>query len=100
MEKKNGSICRAAVYSGKCLHSPWCPWGRALDPFCGAGSTLAAEALRIDSVGVEVNPEYYEMALRAVPELAKLKVDPWFLEREVKKKGKIMALTSFLLNEV
>jgi site-specific DNA-methyltransferase (adenine-specific) len=75
--------------------------GKVLDPFCGAGSTIAAaEALGIDSVGIEVNPEYYEMALRAIPELAKMKIDPWFLEREVKKRGKMMALTSFLLNEI
>lgn len=74
--------------------------GVVLDPFSGAGSTLAAaEALGYDSVGVEVNPEYYEMALHAVPELAKLEVDPWFFERKVKNSGKTLALTSFLLNE-
>jgi len=51
-------------------------------------------------VGLEVNPEYYEMALRAIPELAKIKVDPWFFERRVKNTGKMLALTRFLLNEV
>jgi hypothetical protein len=46
-----------------------------------------------------VNPEYYEMALRAVPELSKIEVDPWFLERGMKRKGKIAALTDFLFNK-
>lgn len=49
--------------------------GRVLDPFAGCGSTLAAaEHLGIDSVGIEIDKEYYEKALEAIPELAKVKV--------------------------
>lgn len=48
--------------------------GIVLDPFAGAGSTLAAaEALGYRCVGVERDPEYYRMACRAVPELARLR---------------------------
>ena len=47
--------------------------GKILDPFCGAGSTLAAaEALGYHSVGVEIRQEYVEMAKKAVPRLAAL----------------------------
>ena len=44
--------------------------GVVLDPFCGAGSTLAAaEAVGYRSIGVESNPEYFAMACQAVPRL-------------------------------
>jgi site-specific DNA-methyltransferase (adenine-specific) len=49
------------------------PLGRGvlIDPFAGSGSTLAAaEALRLRSIGVEINKAYYEMALKAIPKLA------------------------------
>ncbi|MBM3239789.1 site-specific DNA-methyltransferase [Candidatus Poribacteria bacterium] len=50
--------------------------GKILDPFAGAGSTLAAaEALGYDSVGIEINEEYVQIARRAVLELAKLVVN-------------------------
>ena len=72
--------------------------GRVLDPFCGAGSTLAAaEALGLDSVGIEINPEFFEMAKKAIPKLAALKVDPWFMER--KALPKTLTLTRFLFGE-
>ncbi|MXY04263.1 MAG: site-specific DNA-methyltransferase [Gammaproteobacteria bacterium] len=46
--------------------------GVVLDPFCGAGSTLAAaNAVGYESVGIERDVEYYEMARRAVPQLSK-----------------------------
>jgi site-specific DNA-methyltransferase (adenine-specific) len=46
-----------------------------LDPFAGSGSTLAAaEAVGYESVGVERDESYFELAKRALPELAKLKV--------------------------
>lgn len=52
--------------------------GCILDPFCGAGSTLAAaEALGYESIGVEINPEYVEIAKTAVPQLASLRLNPW-----------------------
>ena len=48
--------------------------GRILDPFAGAGSTLAAaEAVGYESVGVEKDPEYFKMAVRAIPKLAVFK---------------------------
>ncbi len=49
--------------------------GRVLDPFAGSGSTLAAaEALGYDSVGIEIDRQYYETALQAIPRLADLSI--------------------------
>jgi site-specific DNA-methyltransferase (adenine-specific) len=48
------------------------PLGRGvvLDPFAGAGSTLAAaEAIGYASIGVEKDPVYFEMAREAIPAL-------------------------------
>jgi DNA modification methylase len=48
--------------------------GVILDPFMGSGSTIAAAcACGLRSVGLEVNPEYYRMAVRAIPRLAALR---------------------------
>ena len=45
--------------------------GVVLDPFCGAGSTLAAaEAVGYRSIGIESDPEYFSMASHAIPRLA------------------------------
>jgi len=50
--------------------------GIILDPFAGSGSTLAAaEALGYDSVGVELDPRYINIARTAIPELAQLRVN-------------------------
>lgn len=47
--------------------------GIVLDPFAGSGSTLAAaEALGYESVGVELDPDYAELAARSIPLLANL----------------------------
>jgi len=55
--------------------------GRILDPFAGSGSTLAAaEALGYDSVGLEVDKEFVQIARRAVPELARLPAANGLLE--------------------
>ena len=44
--------------------------GVVLDPFCGAGSTLAAaEAVGYRSIGVENDPNYFDVACRAIPQL-------------------------------
>lgn len=48
--------------------------GIVLDPFCGAGSTLAAaEAVGYQSIGIEKDSHYFEMARRALPKLAGFK---------------------------
>jgi site-specific DNA-methyltransferase (adenine-specific) len=48
--------------------------GVVLDPFAGAGSTLAAaEAVGYASVGVERDSHYYEMAQGAIPKLVAFK---------------------------
>ena len=47
--------------------------GTVLDPFMGAGSTLAAaNAVGYDSVGVETDAEFYQVATLAVRKLAEL----------------------------
>ena len=44
--------------------------GRVLDPFVGAGTTLAAATLvGYRSVGIEINKEYFELAKLAIPRL-------------------------------
>ena len=49
--------------------------GVVVDPFAGAGSTLAAaEAVGYTSVGVEKDPHYFDMATRAIRPLAELSV--------------------------
>lgn len=49
--------------------------GIVLDPFMGSGSTIAAASgLGLRSIGLEVNPEYYALALRAIPRLAEVGV--------------------------
>ena len=48
--------------------------GVILDPFCGAGSTLAAaEAMGYASIGIEKDPHYFEMARKALPKLSAFK---------------------------
>ena len=54
------------------------PTGRGviLDPFAGAGSTLAAaEAVGYESIGVERDERFFEMACRAIPKLTQLNRD-------------------------
>ncbi|MGH9350281.1 MAG: DNA-methyltransferase, partial [Vicinamibacterales bacterium] len=58
--------------------------GTVLDPFAGAGSTLAAaNAVGYDSIGVELDPAYVKMAQSGIPQLAALTVAR--SEREPKK---------------
>jgi len=48
-------------------------YGVVLDPFAGSGSTLAAaEAIGYASIGMEKDPHYFEMAIKAIPKLATL----------------------------
>jgi len=56
-------IVRAALPFGE---------GIILDPFMGSGSTIAAAcACGLSSIGLERNPEYFEMARQAVPALTR-----------------------------
>jgi DNA modification methylase len=49
--------------------------GVVLDPFAGSGSTLAAaEAVGYQSVGIEKDPRYFEVACSALSRLARLAV--------------------------
>ncbi len=48
--------------------------GVILDPFAGAGSTLAAaEAVGYESIGVESDGHYFDMACAALPKLARFR---------------------------
>ena len=48
--------------------------GIVLDTFAGSGSTLAAaEAVQYESIGVEKDPRYFELAKQAIPKLVKFK---------------------------
>jgi len=59
-------IVRAALPLGE---------GVILDPFAGAGSTLAAaEATGYGCIGIEKDPKYFAMAQRAIPKLSGISV--------------------------
>jgi len=46
--------------------------GIVLDPFMGSGSTIAAaEFLGLKSIGLELDTEYFKLAKRAVPLVAR-----------------------------
>lgn len=50
--------------------------GVVLDPFMGSGSAIAAaEAVGYESTGIEIDTEFYEMARKAIPILAKVEVE-------------------------
>ena len=47
--------------------------GVVLDPFAGSGSTLAAaETVGYQSIGIEKDPQYFDIACEALPKLAQL----------------------------
>ena len=49
--------------------------GIVLDPFAGAASTLAAaEAVGYESIGIEKDPHYFDIAYAAIPRLSRLEV--------------------------
>jgi site-specific DNA-methyltransferase (adenine-specific) len=55
-------IVRAALPFGE---------GVILDPFMGSGSTVAAAtACGLRSIGLEINPDYFRLAMKAIPVLA------------------------------
>jgi site-specific DNA-methyltransferase (adenine-specific) len=50
--------------------------GVVLDPFMGGGSTIAAAvAVGHESIGVEIDPVFFEVAERAIPRLSRLEVN-------------------------
>ena len=56
--------------------------GTILDPFMGSGSTIAAaEAIGYDSIGLELDAEYFQLAQKAIPRLAALY--PYFDGQEI-----------------
>lgn len=60
-------IVRAVLPLGK---------GIVLDPFAGSGSTLAAaNAVGYESIGIESDPTYFQMAVKAIPALAGIRLD-------------------------
>jgi site-specific DNA-methyltransferase (adenine-specific) len=60
-------IVRAALPLGK---------GVVLDPFMGAGTTIAAAcAVGYQSIGIEIDPVFFRMAQEAIPKLAVLRVN-------------------------
>jgi DNA modification methylase len=60
-------IVRAALPLGE---------GCILDPFAGGGSTIAAAvAVGYDSVGIELDPEYFEICKKSIPQLARFRGD-------------------------
>ncbi|MFQ6017166.1 MAG: DNA-methyltransferase [Kiloniellaceae bacterium] len=47
--------------------------GVILDPFMGSGATIAAAAAcGLKSIGLEINPEYFALAVKAIPQLVEL----------------------------
>jgi DNA modification methylase len=66
-------IVRASLPLGK---------GVVLDPFMGAGSTIAAAiACGYESIGIESDPTYFAIAKKSIPQLAKLSANGAFFER-------------------
>ena len=50
--------------------------GIVLDPFMGSGSTLAAcNALKLKSIGIEKNPDYYQLSRKVIEELSRVVVE-------------------------
>jgi site-specific DNA-methyltransferase (adenine-specific) len=50
--------------------------GTVLDPFMGAGSTnAAAVAVGYHSIGIEVDPQYFQMAEQVIPALARFRLN-------------------------
>lgn len=73
---KPQSFLRQIVYAALPLGT-----GIIADPFLGSGSTIAAaEALGLQSVGVERYTDYFEICKKAIPKLAALPVESELLQ--------------------
>ena len=60
--------------------------GVILDPFMGGGSTIAAAVhTGYRSIGLESDRQYFRVAERAIPELARLEVDGACSDRETRQ---------------
>jgi len=69
---KPQSLMRRLVYAALPLGQ-----GVVVDPFMGAGSTIAAaNAVGVSAIGVERDEAFFELARSAVPRLARLRVPP------------------------
>ena len=67
---KPQSFMRLLVYAALPLGT-----GIIVDPFMGSGSTIAAaDAGGVTAIGIERNREYFDLALRAIPRLAAIRV--------------------------
>lgn len=56
--------------------------GVVFDPFAGSGSTLAAaEFFSYESIGTEINPDFYKNGVAAIPRLAALYPKPLLLHK-------------------
>ncbi|MDQ6632954.1 MAG: site-specific DNA-methyltransferase [Verrucomicrobiota bacterium] len=56
--------------------------GTVLDPFMGSGSTIAAaEAIGYNSIGLEIDSDYFQLAKKTIPRLAALY--PYFKGQEM-----------------
>ena len=65
--------------------------GTLLDPFMGSGSTIAAaEAVGYESIGVEIDDEYFKLAESSIPRLAALYPD--FTGQELQLNGEYGAV--------
>ena len=62
--------------------------GIVLDPFMGAGSTIAAAvSVGYQSIGIERDPEYFRMAEKSIPRLVQLAPQGAFWPDASKRKG-------------
>jgi len=69
------------------------PGGVVLDPMCGAGSTLvAAKLLRRKWVGIDINPQYCELAKKRLAESTDKKIS----KSQHKEIGKSASLDAYL----
>lgn len=77
--EKNGHPCPRNILHVKWLVH-WWGSGVVLDPFMGSGTTLVAcQNLGRQGIGIEIDPEYFEIACRRVDEASRqpdLLIDP------------------------